>query len=362
MKRLASGLFAIIFIILSVTGCNNKQKNEYTKYSAHFFDTFNTMTVFLAYTKSEEEYDYYFNKLKNRFEELHKLYDIYNNYEGINNLKTINDNAGIKPVQVDKEIIGLLKFAVEWDNRTEGFVNVALGPVLSIWHEYREEGLNDPENAKVPSEEELSEAALHTDIKQVIIDEENSTVLLQDKKMSLDVGAVAKGYATELAAKELREEGLESGIISAGGNIRTIGKPMDGIRDRWGISLQDPDKPIMSDEENSLDIVFVGSSSVVSSGDYERYYEADGKRLHHLIDPNTLMPGDHYRAVTIVTEDSGIADALSTAIFLMPYDKSRELAESIDGVEALWIMKNGEIRATEGMEKIRKSKGATGTK
>jgi thiamine biosynthesis lipoprotein len=362
MRKIIAGVLSLIILVLSFTGCQNNKKDQYIKYSGNFFDTFNTITSVVSYAKSEEEFNMYFEKIESSFNELHKLYDIYNNYEGINNLKTINDNAGIKPVKVDRQIIDLILFSKEWNKRTNGKLNIAMGSVLSIWHDYREEGMNDPFKAKVPPMEVLLEAAKHTDIDKVIVNEQNSTVYLEDKKMSLDVGAVAKGYATEVIAKEISVAGLKSGILSPGGNIRTIGKPLDGIRERWGIGIQDPDKPILTNEESNLDVVFIRDSSVVSSGDYERYYVVDDKVLHHLIDPTTLMPGDFYRAVTIVTEDSGIADALSTAVFLLPYEQSRALVESISGVDVLWVMKDGEIKTTEGMKKILKSKGASAAK
>lgn len=362
MKRMVSGLMIILILMLSFTGCKDTEKNEYTKYSGNFLEAFDTVTKVLAYTKSEEEFNRYFNMIETRFKELHKLYDIYNDYEGINNIKTINDNAGIKPVKVDKEIIDLIFFAKDWYHKTDGRTNIAMGSVLRIWHDYREEGRSDPEKAKLPPMESLKNAAEHTDINKVIVDTENSTVYLEDKDMSLDVGAVAKGYATELVAKEIMAQGLNSGIISAGGNIRVLGKPLDNVRERWGIGIQDPDKAIIPDEDSNLDIIFINDQSVVSSGDYERYYVVGDKILHHLIDPETLMPGDYYRAITIVTEDSGIADALSTAAFLINYEQSRALIEGLDGVEALWVMKDGKIEATDGMKKIMKSNGATGAK
>jgi FAD:protein FMN transferase len=369
MKRLTAILMSVIMTGLVFTGCQQEVKKEvkteeikYTKYSDSFFDAFDTITMVVAYTKNEEEFRTYFDKIKGRFEELHKLYDIYNDYEGINNVKTINDNAGIKPVKVKKEIIDLLEFAKEWDKKTGDRTNIAMGSVLSIWHDYREEGKNDPDEAKLPPMEKLKEAKKYTDINKVIVDAKNSTVYLEDKNMSLDVGAVAKGYATELAAKEIMAAGLKSGIISAGGNVRTLGKPLDNIRERWGIGIQDPGKDVLSDGDNLLDTIFVNNASIVSSGDYERFYTVNGKNYHHLIDPTTLMPGDYYHAITIVTENSGLADFLSTTGFLLPYEESRKLIESIDGVEALWVMKDGKIEATDGMKKIMKSNGATGAK
>lgn len=366
MKKAAALLMLILLIMNTLTGCetvNGNGYSQYAKYNDTFFDAFDTITQFIAYTKSEEEFRRYFDMLQKRFLEFHKLYDIYNDYDGINNIKTINDNAGKSPVKVDKDIIGLMLFAKDWDKRTNGQTNIAMGSVLRIWHDYREEGRSDPENAKLPPMEALQEAAKHTDIDKVIVDTNNSTVFLADEKMSLDVGAVAKGYATEVAAKELAAAGLESGMISAGGNVRIIGKPFDGIRERWGIGIQNPDKSIVADDQsNLLDVIFINNTSVVSSGDYERYYVVEDKRYHHLIDPETLMPGEFYRAVTVVAENSGTADVLSTAVFLMPYQESRALVESLDGVEAIWVMKDGRIEATEGMKKIMKSNGATGGK
>ena len=122
---------------------------------------------------------------------------IRDSYEGINNIKTINDNAGIKPVKVDKRIIDLIKFSKDMYEKTNGKTNIAFGAVLSIWHEYRTIGIEDPANAALPSEEELRIASEHTNIEDIVIDEEHSTVFLSDPLMRLDVGAVAKGYATE---------------------------------------------------------------------------------------------------------------------------------------------------------------------
>lgn len=347
-------------IMISFSGCTKKP--EYTKYSTSFFDTFDTVTQVVGYTKTEEEFDKYVAQIHNRMLVLHKLYDKYNNYEGINNIKTINDNAGLGPVKVDKEIIDLILFSKDLYENKARETNIALGPVLKIWSEYRDMAEADPEKAAIPPMEDLIEANEHTDINKVIVDEENSTIFLEDSEMSLDVGAVAKGYATEIVAKEIEGQGFSSAIISAGGNIRTIGKPLDNIRQRWGIGIQNPNSFIDGSESNILETVFINNGSVVSSGDYQRFYMVGDKKIHHLIDPKTLMPGDYFRAVTIVTLNSGEADFYSTVAFLLPYEESRKFVESQDKVEALWVMKDGSIEATDGMKRIMKSQGATGTK
>ncbi|ABW18436.1 ApbE family lipoprotein [Alkaliphilus oremlandii OhILAs] len=362
MKKVISIIMIFVLTLGILSGCNQKVEKEYSKYTDTFFDTFDTLVQVVGYTETEEEFKAYFEQIKSRFEQLHKLYDIYNNYEGLNNVKTINDNAGIKPVEVQKEIIDLIVFAKEWYSKTNGKTNIAMGSVLKIWHDYRQEGESEPEHAKLPPMEQLLEAAQYTNIDDVIVDTKKNTVYLADKKMALDVGAVAKGYATEVVAKEMMKKGFTSGIISAGGNVRVLEKPLDGVRERWGIGIQNPDQSILPNESSILETIFINNASVVTSGDYQRYYMVDGKTIHHLIDPETLMPGEYYRAVTVVTVNSGAADALSTAVFLTPYAESKALVEGIEGVEALWIMKDGSIEATDGMKAIMKSHGATGSK
>ncbi len=357
-KNRLVGMAAVLVLLGIALTTQHLRAVKYEKYTDSFFDTFDTVVVVVAYNRSQEEFDSYFNRIHQRFRELHKLYDIYHEYPGLNNIKTINDHAGIKPVKVDREIIDLILFAKELYRKTAGKTNIAMGAVLRIWHDYREAGRLDPQAAELPPIEELREALTHTDIDKVIIDLESSTVYLADSQMSLDVGALAKGYAAELVMREMAALGLKSAMISAGGNIRAVGKPLDGVRERWGVGIQDPRQSIFS-EDGLLDVVFINDGAVVSSGDYQRYYVVDGKRYHHLIDPETLMPAEHYRSVTVVGQDSGVADYLSTELFLLPWPESRVLAEQL-GVEALWVMPDGTIETTEGLRRIMRSRGASG--
>lgn len=346
----------VITIFVSVlSGCTNK--TSYTRYTETFFDTFDTVVQIVGYTESEDEFRNYTKIMHDRLLELHKLYDRYNDYEGINNIKTINDNAGIKPVKVDKEIIDLIKFSKEMYFENKQRTNIAFGSVLDVWAKYRDEAELDPENARIPSMEELQEANKHTDINKVIIDEINSTIYLEDPNMRLDVGAVAKGYATEIVIEEIRKEGFNSFIMSSGGNVKAVGKPLDGSRDKWGIGIQDPNKDIFTDDNKILDTVFINDLSVVSSGDYQRYYIVDGERMHHIIDPDTLMPATYYRALTVITANSGEADFYSTEAFLLPFEESKKLVESIDGLEAIWVFPDGSVQMTDGYMKLSKTYG-----
>ena len=232
-----------------------------------------------------------------------------------------------------------------------------MGSVLSIWHEYREAGLADPEHAQLPPMEALEAASGHMNIDDLVLDEENMTVYFADPQLRLDVGAVAKGYATELISQMLLAGPMPSFIISAGGNVRLGNPPEDG-RAAWGVGIQDPDGSVLG-LSDIVETLFLANSSVVTSGDYQRFYVVDGESYHHLIDPDTLMPGKFYRSVSILTEDSGYADMLSTAAFLMPYEESRAFIESLSGVEAIWLFPDGTKEMTDGAAKIAKSRGAT---
>jgi len=219
-----------------------------------------------------------------------------------------------------------------------------MGAVLKVWHKYREEGSEDPTMAKLPEMEVLQEKNKHTDINKLIIDEENSTVYLEDPEMSLDVGAIAKGYATEQVCEYVYEQGFKNGMISVGGNVRTIGEKV-GKEKYWNVGIQNPDSE--SDEKN-LYILNLKDKSLVTSGDYERYYTVDGVRYHHIIDPQTLMPSNYFTSVSIITKDSGVADELSTAIFNMPFEEGLAFIESTPESEALWVFKDGTMKSSSG--------------
>lgn len=340
-----------VILLLSGAGCAGRME----KYSYEFMGTFDTMIQFIGYARNKDAFMEMAQKGQKRFEELHQLYDIYHDYPGLNNIKTINDKAGLEPVPVQKEILDIISFSIDWYEKTGGSVNIALGPVLSIWHEYRDEGLADPDRARIPDMELLKAAYEKSDIDKIIVDEDNGTVFLAEEGMKLDMGAVAKGYSTEMVAQELIDQGYDSFAISGGGNVRVVGTPKDGKRPKWSIGIQDPDGNEFIPDRDLLDLAYVSDASVVTSGDYQRYYVVDDKRMHHLIDPTTLMPAGYYRAVTVITQDSGEADFLSSTLFLLPYDKSLALAESLEGVEALWVMPDREIRATEGMKNTLKN-------
>lgn len=340
---------SIILIITLIAGmlAGCAKETKLTRYDTEFLSLFDTASKIIAYTTNEAEFEKQSNFIYDELKVYHELFDIYNDYEGVNNIKTINDNAGFNPVKVDKKLIDLLLFSKEIYELTDGKVNIAFGSVLKVWHEYREAGIASPETAAIPSMEILLEANKHTDINKMIIDEQASTVYLEDKEMSLDVGAIAKGYSTEqVALAGENNEGITTMLLSIGGNVRSIGEK-GNKEGPWKVGVQNPDK---EDGTSLIHTVALVDSSLVTSGDYQRYYFVNGKRYHHIIDPETLMPADHYRAVSIIAKDSGIADGLSTACFIMPLEEAKALIEKIDGTEAVFVMPDGSLEYTSGFK------------
>lgn len=342
LKRIFCLIFSLL-IILSLVSCNVKKQ----KFSKNYIEYFDTVCTVVGYEFNENEFNKTCDYIENSLEEYNNLFDIYKSYDGINNIKTINSNAGKQPVVVDKRIIDLLLFSKEMFNKTNGTVNVAMGSVLKIWHNHREMGMVEPENATVPEKNELLEANNHTNIDNIVIDEENSTVYLNDSEMSLDVGAIAKGYATERIAQELINQGKTAYTLNFGGNIRTIGNKGDDTP--WTAAVTNPD---LTAENTTLMRVKLTDCVFVTSGSYQRFYEVDGTRYHHIINPETLYPENNFASVSIYAKDSGLADALSTSLFNLSLEDGKRLISTFDGVQAMWVSSSGEITYTDGFKDI----------
>ena len=338
MRRKVTAVFLILSLIL--TGCTLPGKKE-KQYQASYLTLFDTVTYISGLAGSEADFQTQAQQIHDRLLVYHRLFDIYNDYEGLNNLKTVNDNAGLAPVQVDEEIIRLLKDCRAYYELTNHAVNVAMGSVLSLWHEARTAGLDDPAHAALPDGEALREAAGHTDWAGVEIDEEAGTVYLSVPEMRLDVGAVAKGWSVQRVA-ETAPAGL---LISVGGNVCATG-PKDASGTPWVVGIANPDGG-----EDYLHTLYDTDSAIVTSGDYQRYYVVDGQVYHHIIDPETLYPARRFRSVTIVCGDSGLADALSTALFVLPREEGEVLVQKA-GAEAMWMDLQGNCYYTPGFQKL----------
>ena len=328
MKKL---LIYVLAAAVLLTGCSaTGPAPEQKQYTATFLTLFDTVTTILGRAENEEAFRETTQAIHDELLAYHQLFDIYHEYDGINNLKTINDSAGIAPVKVDTRIIQLLQDCKDYYDATNGRVNVAMGSVLQLWHEARNDGINDPVHARLPDWDALQAAASHTDLDCVIIDEAASTVYISDPAVQLDVGAVAKGWSTQRVA----EHAPGGMMISVGGNVCATG-PKDDTGTPWVVGIQNVDG-----SSDYLHTVYVSDGCVVTSGDYQRTYMVDGKLYHHIIDPDTLYPSAYWRSVTVVCKDSGAADALSTALFLLPQEAGQELLDRYDA-EALWVDAEG---------------------
>ncbi|MBO5415723.1 MAG: FAD:protein FMN transferase [Clostridia bacterium] len=333
--RAVSLLSCILFLLPS---CARTQR-----YSETYLDYFDTVTSFTVCGVSKKEADAANYTLQDELERYHQLFDIYNEYDGIANLKDINDNAGIAPVCVDSELIELLEYCVSVHDMTSGYVNIAMGSVLMLWHTCREEARSAPDSARIPDEALLREAAAHTNISSINIDKNKNEVYISDKHTSIDVGAVGKGYAAQRIAEKLKACGYKDFILNIGGNVIASGSKSND--NPWKVGIENP-----SDTTKTLCSLSLTDKVLVSSGSYQRYYTVDGKRYHHIIDPFTLMPQNTYLSVSVVCDDSALADAMSTALFNMPYSVGYELVSNTDGLEAMWVTQSGECLYSENFQ------------
>ena len=334
-KRLSSFLLPLIllFTALPLTACSPAPE----KFTAHSFDYFDTVTTITGYAESREAFDEVADAVLAELGAYHRLFTIYHRFEGMENLCTVNElvDGQHRTVTVDRRIVDLLLYAKKMHDLTGGRVNIAMGSVLSIWHDYRAEGMNDPSAARLPPMDKLEEAAKHTDIRNLVIDEAACTVTLTDPAMTLDVGAVAKGYAVEMVARTLEEQGISGFVLNVGGNVRTVGGKADGTA--WVVGIENPQE----EGDPYLDYLSLSGQSLVTSGSYQRFYLVDGKSYHHIIHPDTLMPAEGYLSVSVVTPSSADGDALSTALFCMTVEEGMALIAAIPNTEASWVLSDG---------------------
>ena len=356
----------VALLCTGLCGCSEKGKKLY-RFTDTYYDAFDTVISVIAYCESQKDFDALSERVHSEFVRYHRLFDIYNEYDGLVNAASLNKAAGSGLfVSVPEEIIEILEFGKQVCEKTEGRVNIAMGAVLSLWHEAREYSTDHPDKAYVPSDEALKAASQHCRAEDIIIDRSASAVRLSDPLMSMDLGAVAKGWAVEKIAQSLIADGTISGTrgmaISAGGNVRVIG-PKDG-NGGWTIAVQDPKDGAASDDY--ADTLLLEDVSLVTSGVNQRYFNIGESRFHHIIDPDTLYPREGFLSVTVLTEDSGLADALSTALFNMSIEEGSALLEalrsgsqniagiSVRTAEALWIMPDGSMQSTSGYAAYRK--------
>lgn len=328
MKR----FFLILIIASSLTlfSCNKKMPLQTRK----CMDT--VCTINLYDDGTEKNYAEIFERL----EELENQFSvtIADSY-----ISKINSRAGLGPVRVSEEVFGVLEVCKKVSDISEGAFDITMNPVIQLW------GINT-ENEKVPLQIEVEEALEKAGYNRMHFADDGIPWCILENGMSINLGAVAKGFAADEIVEILKNQNLKKAVINLGGNIYCYGKKEDGKL--WSVGIKNPENP----EGSPLLKLMTEENSVVTSGNYERFFEQGGKRYHHIFDPKTGFPSDNSVAsVTVICKNSTAADALSTACFVMGEEKSflhlKEF-ENYFGTEIglVFILENGEIRASENLK------------
>ena len=345
-KKPGGNMKKLLFLLLVICmGC--KTYINYTQKQMYSFNSgFDTVIAYIEWVEDgDTQYRENANRTFEKFSYYNKLFDSFHDYENINNIKTINDNAGIKAISVSQEVIDMLLEAKYFYDISYGKIDITAGKMISLWHDAREIGMElntNGEYGEVPNSAELEESIKHKGWDKIIIDDENNTVFITDPYVSLDVGSVAKGYATQKVAEYLVSEKVTNAVIDAGGNLKALSGKYNG-KD-WITGIRNPNNPSLSPDDSLLTVQYSGDKSAVTSGDYERAFIAkDGKSYSHIIDPDTTYPADKYRSVTIITTDAGVADCLSTALFCLDYEDGLKVIEQYKKdhdnafLEVIWV-------------------------
>lgn len=361
MKRKKISILMIFILCFSfLTSCKPKLR---MKFSYNYFDSFDTLVKATGYFYTQAEADEFDKKLNEKLKHYDHLFDCHKEHEGINNVYTINKMAGKEKVKVDKALLDLITNSKTLGLKYDSRVNIAFGAVIEPWDESMTKALeNDDLKAEIPDMNELKEKAKYALLNNIIIDKDESTVYISDEHTKLNLGAVAKGYAVELICNELKDEGFDSFVISAGGNVKTIGHPNADTSRKWTIGVENPysESEMKEGDTEIYDILYTMDKAIVTSGDYQRYfYGLDNVKYNHIIDTRTLSSARNFRAVTVITKDSGTADFLSTLLFTLTYEEGVEVLKDFPDTEALWINFDNTEFSTDGLKHYSKALGAT---
>ena len=338
-KKAAVLAVILSFFLILACSCSRILSSAMQVHSITFAPYFDTVGQMYSYALDKEEaFNENASAVNALLERWHRMLDIYNEYEGMNNLCTVNRNAGGEPVKVDPELIDFVLYAKEMCELTNGEMDISLGAVLKLWHD-----AGTAEKTYVPSDADLAEAAKHVGFDKVEINREQGTIRLTDPSASLDAGALGKGYASERAAELLASKGVTSYALNLGGNIRLLGAKGDGSP--YVIGIRDPQNP-----DETVITLNITDCACVTSGDYERYFTVGGVPYGHIIDKDTLKPADYCSSVSVICKDAALADALSTALFCMSFEDGFAFVSSLDDVNAIWLWLDGTINFTMGIE------------
>lgn len=330
LKR-ALALLLCALLILPLYSCAKGEK----KYSESYFGYFDSFAELTVYTDSKDDFLQYSEIVERELQKYHQMLDAYNEYESTVNICTLNERAAQEPVAVEPDLFDFLLKSKEMYELTSGYTSVTLGALTRVWKEAIK-------TETAPSEDVLAEAATHTSIDSLILDENNSTVRFADEKLKLDAGALGKGYAADCIANTLVLEGCaDAFLLNLGGTLVARGEKPDGTP--WLAGIQAPDGGELDGASVNLSSPVFETMALSTSGSYHRGFEQDGVIYHHIVNPYTNRPENIYTSVSVVCPSAMQADALSTALFSMPLDEGQALIANHAGKQAVWQLASGEV-------------------
>lgn len=327
-------MIVVIFCIWSalLAGCSalRSVQPQTVKETQFIMDTIMDITVYGPQPQSA--IDAAFTEIK-RIDALMNIYDV--NSEA----SKVNVSAGSKPIAVSQDMITVLERSLQFSEMTDGVFDVTIGPLTTLW------GIGK-KGDYVPPADEIAKARSLVDYKKLTIDPAAKTVMLEKPGMMLDLGAVAKGYAVDRAIDILKQHGITSALVNAGGDIRVIGSRPNG--EAWRIGIQHPRRS----EEIAAKLALTDWDTLVTSGDYQRFFEKDGVRYHHILNPKTGRPAIESEtiSVTVGTTNSLDGDILSTVLFLLGPDAGNKLLSQLPQTDAIWITQDEKTHLSKGFQ------------
>lgn len=275
--------------------------------------------------------------------EYHRLFDIYHEYSGVNNLCTVNRLAGGEAVKVDKKLIDFMLYAKELCEATNGEMDVTMAPCCLFGTTAARRRAMTPRPPRFRHWRSLRPP--RSTPASVCLRSTRKTALSGSQTPKLRSTSAHLARATRRSARRNISNPSARRATCSTSAETSASSAQSPTAAGWNTGIRDPQDPDGSFAV-SLDL---SDTACVTSGTYERYYMVDGEKYHHIIDKDTLYPADYFESLTVVTKDSGLADALSTALFCMSYEDGLALAEKL-GVDVLWIFPDGGIRYTSGLE------------
>lgn len=333
-KKGIIGIVIVLFIGLGLYFMkDNSEAGEQQTTKFSYFKYFDTVIDVVIYEDADESIE---GIVENRLKELHT---IASSFDSESTLYDLNRNG---QTAYNAELAKLLQYGIDYYNNYSKEFNIALGPVIDVWKKYLE-NCNENKICEVPSQNELNLAARNIDPNNIVIANEGISIA---SGMKIDLGGIAKGYAADQIGILLKEEGYEYYLINAGGNILVSEKPNG---DDYIIAVVNP-----TNNTKSFINLHITNNAVVTSGDYERFYEVNGVRYSHLISNKTFYPSRDFRSVTVITKSSMEADIWTTLLFNTDIETGLKLVERTDGIEAIWYISDSEVYKSTGISEYEK--------